>query len=70
MAKLHVVIAVGVDGGRHFAPQHAGFHDIGLLNGSHPVLPLAGHLEGQPADAVDFRRGVNLRVDGALFTVP
>ena len=58
-----------VDFGYDLLPQHACPHDVVLLGGMDLVAALARQIEGNLGDALDFVRGVNLRIDGAAFAI-
>ena len=48
----------GVQGGHRLAPQHAGHHDIGFFHRGHAALTFTRQVEGDAADPLNLRGGV------------
>ena len=52
----------GVQGGHRLAPQHAGHHDIGFFHRGHAALTFTCQVEGDTADPLNLRGGVEIGV--------
>ena len=55
--------------GHRLAPQHAGMHDIGLLDRMHLATALAREVEADAGHALDLRRRIDLGIDRLLGAV-
>ena len=63
--ERYVRVLPGADVGDHLPPQHARFHDIGLVDGEQAAPAPARELETNAGDALDLRFGVDGGVEGA-----
>ena len=69
MAQVHVFVFSRMQRSYFFAPQLAGFHDVGFFAGGDFVVTLAGEFEGHARDTMDFMRGIDLRIDALTFAI-
>ena len=67
VGEFDVRILLGPQAGHLLAPQQRRFQDIGLVDGAHPAVSLAGEFEGHATDAQDLTGRVDEGVDTAAF---